>query len=104
MKCNDTTNGEYTLLMNNGPASADPWHCLNCVIKENHVNMPFTLCNDTDLKNLNIAESMRILECLPNFEVQFEISKFSNLSSYDKYVNLKVNYKLIIFLLRSYIK
>ena len=65
--CNDTSDAEYECLTTDG----HPLHCLACVLKYN-----------AELNNINISNSIRFLESLPNVEIEIEIvneaMQFSN--------------------------
>lgn len=67
-------------------------HCLKCSISFIHVNIPFTLCNNLDLLNLNASNSTKFLNSLPTLEIISEISKISDLSSSDVDLNLAYQY------------
>ena len=77
IKCHGTTIVTYTKLMLSHVDSNDSWHCLLCKIKFNHYNFPFTLCDDTEILNLNNSNSMRFCESLPKLQVMTEVNKFS---------------------------
>ena len=51
----------------------DFWYCLD--------NVPFTRYDYSELTNINISNSMRFLESLPNVEIVNDASKFSNVTS-----------------------
>ena len=38
----------------------DSWHCLLCKVKFHQYNFPFTLCDDTEIQNLNNSNSMSV--------------------------------------------
>ena len=91
IKCDGTSIETYNKLM---LSEEDSWHCLLCIVKFHHFNFPFTLCDDTEIQNLNNSNSMSFCESLPKLEVLTEVSKFSNQS--DNEVDLRQ--KLIIFM------
>ena len=66
------------------------WHCLLCKVKFHHFNFPFTLCDDTEIQNLNNSNSMSFCESLPKLEVLTEVSKFSNQSDNEVDYNLPI--------------
>ena len=75
--CNDTSDVKYERLKTDD----HHWYCLVCVLKYNMNNVPFTRCDNSELNNINISNSMRFLESLPNVEVVNEATQFSNVSS-----------------------
>ena len=76
--CNDILDAEYEHLKTDD----DLWYCLVCVLKYNLDNVPFTRCDNSELTNINISNSMRFLESLPNVAiVNDDASKFSNVTS-----------------------
>ena len=75
--CNDILGTEYERLKTDD----DPWYCLLCVLKYNLDNVPFTRCDNSELSNINISNSMRFLESLPNVEIVNDASQFSNVTS-----------------------
>ena len=75
--CNGTTVDEYELLK----ISDDPWVCLVCNIVNNLERIPFTCCDNFELRNINNSNSMKFLESLPNAEIVDETAKFLNVSS-----------------------
>ena len=107
--CNGNSDKEYEYLKDDD----NDWHCVVCTLKFNLYNMPFTLCDNTELININNTNSMRFLQSLPNVEVISETSKFSQLStdinfelpsntncryfSVNEYQQLKKNKNLNIF-------
>ena len=52
-----------------------------CVLKYNLDKVPFTRCDNSELNNINISNSMRFLESLPNVEIVNEATQFSDVSS-----------------------
>ena len=55
------------------------WHCLYCTVKFHHLNLPFTLTEDSDLEKFNKSDNMKFCEFLPSFET---ISVTSNFTSF----------------------
>ena len=76
IKCDGTSAEmfEHLTTINTGPESI--WHCLFCIIKFNHENFAFTLCDNQDLENLNICDTMGIFDHLPNKEITDETGNF----------------------------
>ena len=61
------------------------------MIRSNHEKFPFTLYDEALLKNIANADSMRILETLPTFEILSKILNFANLNTNDIDANLNTN-------------
>ena len=66
------------------------WHGLLCKVKFHQYNFPFTLCNDTEIQNLNNSNSMGFCESLPKLEVLTEVSKFAHQSASEVDYNLPI--------------
>ena len=66
----------------------DLWHCLVCVLKYNLDTVPFSRYDNSELNNINISNSMRFLESLPNVEIVNEATQFSNASSNEASIEL----------------
>ena len=49
--------------------NSDLWHCRACKIKNNLDRLPFTICDNFELININSSNSMRFLESLPNLDI-----------------------------------
>ena len=74
-KCNGTTDKEYELLKLSDETQS--WECIVCMLSKNLVTVPFTLCDNTELRNINSSNSMKFLESLPNAQTVIESTKFS---------------------------
>ena len=48
ISCSDTSNEEYELLQNDSE-NRFPWNCINCKIRFNLHNIPFTLCDSEEM-------------------------------------------------------
>ena len=59
--------------------------------KVSSIHFPFTLCDDTEIQNLNNSNSMRFCESLPKLEVLTEVSKFANQSDNEVDYNLHIH-------------
>ena len=79
IKCNGTSSTEYEQLK----IETDPWFCLVCNVNCNLINVPFTICDNFELLNINNAKSMHFLESLPSVDIINETLQFSNLSTTD---------------------
>ena len=64
-KCNGTTDKEYELLKLRDETQSCIV-CIVCMLSKNLVTVPFTLCDNTELRNINSSNSMKFLESLPN--------------------------------------
>ena len=91
ISCNKTSLREYENLKYN----SDLWHCRACNIKNNLDRLPFTICDNFELININSSNSMRFLESLPNLDIVNESLSFTGDSSNDCTVELpiKTTYK-----------
>ena len=74
-KCNGTTAEEYEILKLSEVTQT--WECLVCMLSRNLVTVLFTLCDNTELRNINSCNSMKFLESLPNAQIVIESTKFS---------------------------
>ena len=86
IKCDGTYIETYNKLM---ISEDELWNCLLCTIKFNHYTIPFTLCDDIEIQNLN-NRNMRFCQSLPNLEILTEVSKFSNQSNNEVDYNLPI--------------
>ena len=59
------------------------WNCLVCKVNFNHNNIPFTLCDDVDLNNINNSNSMKYFEKLPSFPVMSVVDQISRVNNND---------------------
>ena len=55
--CNNTTNEQYEQLK----TQDDLWVCILCNIKNNLINVPFTICDNSELLNINNCNTMDFL-------------------------------------------
>ena len=53
------------------------------MLSKNLVTVPFTLCDNTELRNINSSNSMKFLESLPNAQTVIESTKFSKSTQSD---------------------
>ena len=74
-KCNGTTDEKYEILKISDESLT--WECLVCMLSKKIDTVPFTLCDNTELRNLNSSNSMKFLESLPNAQTVIESTKFS---------------------------
>ena len=74
-KCNGITDKEYELLKLSDETQS--WECIVCMLSKNLVTVPFTLCDNTELGNINSSNSMTFLVSLPNAQTVIESTKFS---------------------------
>ena len=85
--CNNTTTDEYEQLKNQD----DMWVCFLCNVKNNLLNVPFTICDNTELSNINTCNSMSFLNALPSIDVANETVNFSYTASNEIDVELPSN-------------
>ena len=89
IQCDGTSSEFYNYLMTTDDTVS--WHCLYCIFKFNHQNIPFTLSDNSEINKINISDTMRFCEFLPSFEIISETSKFSNFSQNEIDYNLPSN-------------
>ena len=83
IKCNETSNNEYDDMIKLNKSLTDEqidnihWNCLKCTIISRAEIFPFIYENTFDVNNLNIANSMEILNKLPSINTQSTISNAS---------------------------
>ena len=91
IKCNDISLTEYEHLK----YRSDLWHCLVCSIKTNLFSMPFTVCNNLELSNINNSDSMRFLESLPNVDIIEQTVSYAENVSNDNNFELRAKGTII---------
>ena len=84
ISCNKTSPSEYEQLV----YKSDLWHCRVCNIKNNAERLPFTICDNFELININNSNSMRFLESPPNLDIVNESLSFTDDSSNDCSIEL----------------
>ena len=52
------------------------WFCLDCTMRTNHCSFPFTLNDNHDLVNVNMSDSMGIIDHLPSEDILDETSQY----------------------------
>ena len=78
IKCDGTTRVKYNYYhksKEDDPNTKLIWHCLYCTMKFHHKHIPFTLCDTSDLNNLNNSDNMKYSEHFPKLETIYETSK-----------------------------
>ena len=73
-KCEGMSTERYNYHINN----ESDFHCMYCVMKENYVNIPFTLSDNFELDNVNKSDNMKFCENLPTLEEIYETTKWSD--------------------------
>ena len=84
ISCNKTSLSKYEQLV----YKSDLWHCRVCNIKNNVERLPFTICDNFELININNSNSMRFLVSLPNLDIVNESLSFTDDSSNDCSIEL----------------
>ena len=79
IKCDCTSGDLYEFIIN---ANESKWICLICTLKFNHENFPFTLCDNHELENIHISDTMSVLDYLPGIKNHRGNSKLSLLFKY----------------------
>ena len=80
---------ELNSQLNDNEIDEQKWYCIKCTIKENAENLPFGLETNFELTNINKSNSMQIYDILPSFEIQSEVSKIPNHSTFDVDENIE---------------
>ena len=74
-KCENMSIELYNYYVNSGDEVK--FHCLYCIMKENHENIPFTISDNFELENINNSDNMQFCENLPTLEEIYETEKWS---------------------------
>ncbi len=75
IKCNGTSEKSYEYFSLNVDPNVN-WFCLVCTVKSNYENFAFTLCDNHHLYNINMSNSMSVLDYLPNEDILDETSQY----------------------------
>ena len=76
IKCDGTSLKDYNYYKTTNDSPDIKWFCLYCTIEQNHQHIPFTLCDTSDLVNINISDTMDFCKNLPSLEIIHETSSF----------------------------
>ena len=76
IRCDGTSDEEYSFYQTTNDKPDIKWFCLYCTIKTNHQNFPFTLCDKSDLFKINSSDTMDFCKNLPSLEIIHETSSF----------------------------
>ena len=87
-KCNGISTEDYKIrqcrnLENHDLAEAELWECLKCTINSRAIMFPFGHLNNFEMGNLNLLDSMHLINTVPEFEICVEARKLNNLKSRD---------------------
>ena len=74
--CDGTSDDKYKFYQTTNDNPEIKWFCLYCTIKSNHQKFPFTLCDTSDLLNINVSDTMEFCKNLPSLEIIHETSSF----------------------------
>ena len=80
IKCDGTTLDDYHFYQDTQDDQDIKWYCLYCTMIFNHINIPFTLCSDSNLTNINNSDNMEFTNVLPSLETIHETSSYSKYS------------------------
>ena len=71
------------------------WYCPKCTVLQNAENFPFGLEGTYELNKINMSNSMKLIEMIPEFEINSQILRVDDLCSKDIDKNLadKINCK-----------
>ena len=72
-KCEGMSIDTYNFHSNN----ETEFYCLYCTMKENYVNIPFTISDNFELDSVNKSDNMKFCENLPSLEEIYETTKWS---------------------------
>ena len=88
-KCEGMSIEKYNFHSNN----ETEFYCLYCTMKENYVNIPFTISDNFELDNVNKSDNMKFCENLPSLEEIYETTKWSDYPIPMEEVSLPSNLK-----------
>ena len=89
IKCNGTSEDEYknmidsNALLTEVEIMANEWLCNKCLISSSAEIFPFGLENNIELLNIMQADSLKILDNLPSYEINSKVSSIESLSQCD---------------------
>ena len=69
------------------------WFCLDCTMKTNHGNFPFTLYDNHDLVNVNMSDSMGVIDHLPSEEILDKIGQYPCFSHFSDGEDGEITFK-----------
>ena len=67
------------------------WYCPKCTVLQNAENFPFGLESTYELNKINMSNSMKLVEMIPEFEINSQILRVDDLCSKDSDENLVNN-------------
>ena len=77
-KCEGMTVETYNYWKTTNDRPDLTYDCLYCTMKQNHLNFPFTLSENSEIDNINSSDNMRFCESLPTLEEIYETNKFTS--------------------------
>ena len=80
IKCDGTSLEDYHYFQDTQDNTDIKWYCLQCTMIYHHKHIPFTLCSDNNLVNINNSDKMEFTNVLPSLEVIHETSSYSKYS------------------------
>ena len=89
IKCNGTTNEEYSEIMKFNSSLSDDeikaksWFCNKCQISNMAQLFPFGFENNHDLQNILNCESLKFLDSLPSYEITSKAYDIDSLNQFD---------------------
>ena len=76
ISCDGTSVEDYQFYQTTNDNPEIEWFCLYCKKTTNHQNLPFTLCETSDLLKINACDTMDFCKNLPSLEIIHETSSF----------------------------
>ena len=80
IKCDGTSIEKYRYYQTTNDDLDIKWFCLVCTMEYYHQNIPFTLCDTSDLAKINSSNTMEFCKNLPSLETIHETSSFQKYS------------------------
>ena len=100
LKCTDMTLPEYHIITARNDQNPEPneshlWYCPKCTVLQNAEHFHFGLESTYELNKINMSNSMKLVEMIPEFEINSQILRVDDLCSKDIDENLvnKINCK-----------
>ena len=80
IKCDGTSIEKYRYYQTTNDNPDVKWICLVCTMEYHHQNIPFTLCDTSDIVKINSSNTMEFCKNLPSLEIIHETSSFQKYS------------------------
>ena len=76
IKCDGTSVGEYDFLISTDDSIR--WDCLACKLNFQYENVPFTLCDLSEIIKINNSDSMKFCNFLPSLDIMSQSNEMAN--------------------------